>query len=63
MNTIGEIIKNKDLETYKKLEEMSKIYGQSKEDLKKNEAFMEYITKNLAQEAVIGFIVQNAKVK
>ncbi len=24
MNTIGEIIKNKDLETYKKLEEMSR---------------------------------------
>ncbi|MCI8519341.1 MAG: trigger factor [Clostridia bacterium] len=46
-----------------KLEEMAKAYGKTAEELKENENFMEYITKTLAQEEVIDFLVQNAKIK
>ncbi len=46
-----------------KLEEMAKVYGKTTEELKQNEYFMEYITKTLAQEEVISFLVQNAKIK
>lgn len=46
-----------------KLEEMAKVYGKTADELKENENFMEYITKTLAQEEVIEFLVQNAKIK
>ena len=46
-----------------KLEEMAKVYGKTSEELKENENFMEYIIKTLAQEEVINFLVQNAKIK
>lgn len=46
-----------------KLEEMAKVYGKTTEELKQNEYFMEYITKTLAQEEVISFLVENAKIK
>ncbi len=46
-----------------RLKEMAKIYGQSEEDLKKNENFMEFIKSNLAQEEVVDFLVKNAKIK
>ena len=36
---------------------------QKKEELKENEHFMEYITKSLSQEAVVDFLVKNAKIK
>lgn len=45
-----------------KLEEMAKAYGRKPEDLKKNESFMEYITKNLKQEKALEFLVENAKI-
>ena len=42
---------------------MAKVYGKTKEELKENENFMEYITKSIAQEEVIKFLVDNAKIK
>ena len=46
-----------------KLEEMAKAYGKEKEELGKNEYFMEYIKKQLAQEEAINLVVTNAKIK
>lgn len=46
-----------------KLEEMAKAYGKTTDELRTNEYFMEYITKSLAQEKVITFLVDNAKIK
>ena len=46
-----------------KVEEMAKAYGKKAEEIKENENFMEYITKTLKQDAVIEFLVQNAKIK
>ena len=46
-----------------KVEEMAKAYGKKAEEIKENENFMEYITKTLKQEAVIDFLVENAKIK
>ena len=45
-----------------KVEELSKTYGKTKEELSTNEYFMEYIKKSLAQEEVIDFLVKNAKI-
>ena len=42
---------------------MAKVYGKTVEELKQNEYFMEYTTKTLAQEEVISFLVENAKIK
>ncbi len=58
-----EKIKPEESKIQEKLEEMAKAYGKTKEELKENEYFMEYITKSIAQEAVIEFLVQNAKIK
>ncbi len=65
---LEQIIKEEKIEPEKekideKLEEMAKTYGKTKEELSTNEYFMEYITKSLANEAVIEFLVQNAKIK
>ena len=49
--------------TQEKVEEMAKAYGKKVEEIKENENFMEYITKTLKQEAVIDFLVNNAKIK
>ena len=49
--------------TQEKVEEMAKAYGKKVEEIKENENFIEYITKNLKQEAVIDFLVENAKIK
>ena len=46
-----------------KLEEMAKAYGKTAEELRTNEYFMEYITKSLAGEKVVEFLVENAKIK
>ena len=46
-----------------RLAEMAKIYGKKEEELKENANFMEYITKNLAQDAAVEFLVKNAKIK
>lgn len=58
-----EKIEPKQEKIVEKLEEMAKAYGKTAEELKENENFMEYITKTLAQEEVIDFLVQNAKIK
>ncbi len=46
-----------------RLAEMAKIYGKKEEELKENANFMEYITKNLAQDVAVEFLVKNAKIK
>ena len=46
-----------------KLEETAKLYGKSKEELSTNDYFIEYIKKSLANEMVIEFLVNNAKIK
>ena len=46
-----------------KLKEMSEMYGQKEEDLKKNEQFVNYVKDSLKNEAVIKFIIDNAKLK
>jgi len=58
-----EEIKPDEAKVDEKLEEMAKVYGKTKEELKENENFMEYITKSIAQEEVIKFLVDNAKIK
>ena len=44
-----------------KLEEMSKMYGKTPEELKKNEQLVKYIETSLKNEKAIEFIVENAK--
>ncbi len=44
-----------------KLEEMSKMYGKTAEELKKNEQLVKYIETSLKNEKAIEFIVENAK--
>lgn len=46
-----------------KLKEMSEIYGKKEDELKENEQFMTYIKDSLRNEAVVKFIIDNAKVK
>lgn len=65
---LEQIVKDEKLEADKdkveeKLEEMAKAYGKDKEELRKNEYFMEYIKKQLTQEAAIELVVSNAKIK
>ena len=66
--TLEAIIKAENIEASEedinsKVEEMAGMYGQKPEDLKKNEQFMNYIKDSLQSEAVIKFIVENAKIK
>lgn len=65
---LEQIVKDEKIEADEKqveerLEEMAKAYGRKKEDLKENSDFMDYIKKQIAQEAAIDFIVNNAKIK
>ncbi len=46
-----------------KIEEMAKMYGKKKEELKENEHFVDYVKGALEQEEAIAFIVDNAKIK
>lgn len=46
-----------------KLEEMSKVYGKTADELKENEYIMEYTKNAIENEMVIEFLVQNAKIK
>ena len=46
-----------------KIEEMAKMYGKKKEELKENEYFVNYVKGALEQEEAIKFIVDNAKIK
>ena len=46
-----------------RLKEMAEMYGQKEEDLKKNEQFVNYVKDSLKNEAVVKFIIDNAKIK
>ena len=46
-----------------KIEEMSKAYGKTAEELKKNEQFVNYVKDSLKNDAVVKFIIDNAKIK
>lgn len=46
-----------------KLEEMSNVYGQSVEELEKNERLIEYVNETIKSEKAIAFIIDNAKIK
>ena len=47
----------------KKVEEMATIYGRTAEELKANEQFVTYVKDSLKNEAVVKFIIDNAKIK
>lgn len=66
--TLEAIIKEENIEASEeeinnKLKEMSEIYGKKEDELKENEQFMTYIKDSLRNEAVVKFIIDNAKVK
>lgn len=46
-----------------KIKEMSTMYGQKEDELKKNEQFVNYIKESLKNEKAVDFIVENAKIK
>ena len=46
-----------------KIEEMAKAYGKTADELKKNEQFVNYVKDSLKSEAVVKFIIDNAKMK
>ena len=59
----AEKIEPKQEDVDSKIKEMSEMYGQKEEDLKKNEQFVNYVKDSLKNEAVIKFIIDNAKLK
>ena len=59
----AEKIEPSDEEVDKKLKEMAAMYGKKEGELALNEQFMNYIKDSLKGEAVIKFIVDNAKIK
>ena len=66
--TLESIVKEEKIEPKQetvdsKIKEMSEMYGQKEEDLKKNEQFVSYIKDSLKNEEVIKFIIDNAKIK
>lgn len=66
--TLEAIVKAENIEASeedvnKKVEEMAKIYGKTAEELKANEQFVTYVKDSLKNEAVVKFIIDNAKIK
>ena len=66
--TLEAIVKAENIEATeedinKKVEEMANIYGKSAEELKANEQFVTYVKDSLKNEAVVKFIIDNAKIK
>ena len=59
----AENIEPKEEDISKKLKEMAEIYGKKEEELKENEQFMTYIKDSLKNEAVVKYIIDNAKIK
>ncbi len=59
----AENIEASEEEVNKKLKEMAEIYGKKEEELKENEQFMTYVKDSLKNEAVVKFIIDNAKIK
>ena len=50
-------------EVNNKIAEMAKAYGKEADELKKNEQFVNYVKDSLKSEAVVKFIIDNAKMK
>ena len=59
----AENIEASEEEVNKKVEEMATMYGKTAEELKANEQFMTYIKDSIKNEAVIKFLLDNAKIK
>ena len=59
----AEKIEPLEAEVNEKLKEMAEMYGRKEDELKENEQFMTYIKDSLKGEAVIKFIIDNAKIK
>ena len=59
----AESIEATDEDINKKIEEMANIYGKTAEELKANEQFVTYVKDSLKNEAVVKFIIDNAKIK
>ena len=66
--TLEAIVKAENIEASeedvnKKIEEMATMYGKTAEELKKNEQFVTYVKDSIKNEAVITFLMDNAKIK
>ena len=59
----AENIEASEEEVSKKVEEMAAMYGKTAEELKANEQFITYIKDSIKNEAVIKFLLDNAKIK
>lgn len=59
----AENIEPSDEDVNKKLKEMAAMYGKKEDELALNEQFMNYIKDSLKNEAVVKFIIDNAKIK
>ena len=59
----AEKIEASEEEVNAKVEEMSAMYGKTAEELKANEQFVTYVKDSLKNEAVIKFLLDNAKIK
>ncbi len=59
----AENIEADDEKVAEKIKEMSTMYGQKEDELKKNEQFVSYIKESIKSEKAIEFIVENAKIK
>ena len=58
----AENIDAKEEDVNKKIEEMANMYGKTAEELKANEQFVTYVKDSLKNEAVVKYIIDNAKV-
>ena len=58
----AENIDAKEDDVNKKIEEMANMYGKTAEELKANEQFVTYVKDSLKNEAVVKYIIDNAKV-
>ena len=66
--TLEAIVKAENIEASEedvnaKVEEMATMYGRPAEELKTNEQFVAYVKDSLKNEAVVKFIIDNAKIK
>jgi len=59
----AENIEAQDEEVNKKVEEMAAMYGKTAEELKANEQFVTYVKDSIKNEAVVKFLLDNAKIK
>ena len=59
----AENIEASEEEVAKKVEEMATMYGKTAEELKANEQFVTYVKDSIKNEAVVKFLLDNAKIK